>query len=60
MIKYETLTPERALILYIVAEKHPAPMHMDELKARYLQLIREYGTAERAVTFMRQKRRGRA
>ena len=54
------LAPERLLILYIVEERHPAATSMDELKARYLRLIREYGSAEKAVAFMRQKRRGQA
>jgi hypothetical protein len=51
------LTPERELILRIVAERHPDPAPIPEIKARYLDLIREYGSVERAVAFMRQKAR---
>ena len=54
------LTPERLLMLHIAAERYPAAIPIADLKARFVELIREYGTAENAVAAMREKRRGRA
>ena len=51
----------RYLILHLLEEAYPRTVPMPELKARYLQLIREHGSPEKAAAVIKfeQQQKGR-
>jgi hypothetical protein len=45
------------LILLILKEKHPEPVHSEELKRRFVELVRTHGSFAAAVEFMKRRLR---
>ena len=41
----------------ILKERHPEPMHSEELKARFINLVREHGSIFNAVNHLRRMHR---